>query len=95
MIRLVGTIPICADFPLNPKSGKVIDFKIDVSSSPAPPLSCRMTGGVVSLLSTPLGNCVCPDFYRITIFNGVLSTAVKYLPDGRIDPNSLDRTNVI
>jgi hypothetical protein len=51
-------------------------------------------GGPV-LPSTPLGNCDCPDFYRITIYKGVLSTEVTYLPDGRIDPLSLNRTNII
>ena len=51
-------------------------------------------GGPV-LPPTPLGNCDCPDFYRITIYKGVLSTEVKYLADGRIDPTSLNRTNVI
>jgi hypothetical protein len=43
----------------------------------------------------PLANCDCPDFYRITIYKGVLSTDVTLLPDGRVDPNSLDRSNVI
>jgi hypothetical protein len=51
-------------------------------------------GGAV-LPATPLGNCDCPDFYRITIYKGVLSTEVKYLPNGRIDPTSLNRTNII
>ena len=42
-----------------------------------------------------LANCVCPDFYRITIYKGVLSTEVTYLPDDRIDPASLDRATRI
>ncbi len=44
---------------------------------------------------TELANCDCPDFYRITIYKGVLSTEVTYLPDGRIDPASLNMTDVI
>jgi len=49
----------------------------------------------VDLPYTALGDCTCPDFYRITIYAGVLSTDVKFLPDGRIDPNSLNKTDII
>jgi hypothetical protein len=52
-------------------------------------------GAIVILPPTELGNCDCPDFYRITIYQGVSSTNVTYLPDGKIDPTSLDRTKVI
>jgi len=51
--------------------------------------------GPVLLPYTPLANCDCPDFYRITIYRGVLSSDVTYLPDGRIDPASLNQTDVI
>ena len=44
---------------------------------------------------TELANCDCPDFYRVTIYKGVLSDWVTYLPDGSVDPNSMDRTTVI
>jgi hypothetical protein len=36
-----------------------------------------------------LANCDCPDFYRITIYNGVDAADVVWLPNGDIDPNSL------
>jgi hypothetical protein len=49
----------------------------------------------VLLPATELADCRCPDFYRITIYNGVDNDQVTYLPDGSIDPASLDRTNVI
>jgi hypothetical protein len=42
-----------------------------------------------------LANCDCPDFYRITIYDGVNAAEVTFLPDGNIDPNSLNRTDVI
>lgn len=54
------------------------------------------TTGVTTILPfAPVGNCNCPDFYRIKIYNGVSADNVKLLPDGRIDPNSLDKTTVI
>jgi hypothetical protein len=65
------------------------------SAGPFVPDPVNQPGTIVNLPETLLGNCGCPDFYRITIFNGVASNAVKYLPDGRIDPTSLDRSNVI
>jgi hypothetical protein len=65
------------------------------SAGPFVPDPVNNPGTVVNLPATLLGNCDCPDFYRITIYDGVLSNAVKYLADGRIDPTSLDRTNVI
>jgi len=41
-------------------------------------------------------NCDCPDFYRISIYNGVdASTPSLFLPDGNIDQTKLDKTNVI
>jgi len=49
----------------------------------------------IMLPFSELANCVCPDFYRIVIYKGVLSTEVTYLPDGRIDPASLNSTDVI
>lgn len=45
--------------------------------------------------SVALADCDCPDFYRITIYNGVSADNVVWNPDGSIDPTSLDRTNVI
>jgi hypothetical protein len=36
----------------------------------------------VILPFTGLADCDCPDFYRLTIYQGVLSTEVAYLPDG-------------
>ncbi len=39
----------------------------------------------------PLANCDCPDFYRITIHDGVDAADVVWLPDGNIDLNSLRR----
>jgi hypothetical protein len=52
-------------------------------------------GSFINLPATALANCGCPDFYRITIYDGVLASKVTRLTDGRIDPTSLDRTNVI
>lgn len=40
-------------------------------------------------------NCDCPDFYRITIYNGVDAAAVTFLPNGLVDPASLNTTDVI
>jgi hypothetical protein len=37
----------------------------------------------------PLANCDCPDFYRVTIYDGVNAADVVWLPDGSIDPASL------
>lgn len=37
----------------------------------------------------PLANCDCPDFYRITIYDGVHAADVVWLPDGSIDLSSL------
>jgi len=42
-----------------------------------------------------LGNCDCPDFYRITIYNGVNAENVVLLPDGSIDPAPLRAQEVI
>jgi hypothetical protein len=42
-----------------------------------------------------LSNCHCPDFYRITIYNGVDAADVTFLPDGSIDPSTLNKTDVI
>ena len=42
-----------------------------------------------------LGNCDCPDFYRITIYDGVDAGDVTYLADGSIDPASLNTTDVL
>jgi hypothetical protein len=36
-----------------------------------------------------LADCDCPDFYRITIYNGVDAADVDFLPDGSIDLNSM------
>ncbi|MBN2319387.1 MAG: hypothetical protein JXR49_09940 [Acidobacteria bacterium] len=44
---------------------------------------------------TELANCDCPDFYRITIYRGVLSTEVTFLEDGKVDPASLNKSDVI
>jgi len=37
----------------------------------------------------PLANCDCPDFYRITIYDGVDAADVVWLPDGSIDLTSV------
>jgi len=42
-----------------------------------------------------LANCACPDFYRITIYNGVDASDVVWLPDGSIDPALLRAQDVI
>ncbi len=65
------------------------------SAGPFVPDPVNDPNTIVNLPETLLGNCICPDFYRITIFKGVLSTAVTYLSDGRINPNSLNKTDVI
>jgi hypothetical protein len=61
----------------------------------AGPYTNPTTGVTTILPAAPIGNCSCPDFYRITIYNGVSSNKVKFLPDGRVDPASLDQTTVI
>jgi hypothetical protein len=43
----------------------------------------------------PLGNCDCPDFYRITIYNGVPADDVVRNADGSIDVGSMNRTDVM
>jgi hypothetical protein len=40
----------------------------------------------------PFANCDCPDFYRITIYDGVNADDVIWLPDGSIDLNSIPRS---
>jgi hypothetical protein len=52
-------------------------------------------GAAVLLPAAPLGNCDCPDFYRITVYKGVLSTEVTFLPNGKVDPASLNKVDVI
>jgi hypothetical protein len=42
-----------------------------------------------------LANCDCPDFYRITIYDGVDAADVVWLPDGSIDPTLLRQQEVI
>ena len=42
-----------------------------------------------------MANCDCPDFYRITIYNGVDADDVVWLPDGSIDPTLLRQQEVI
>ncbi|MHC4425296.1 MAG: DNRLRE domain-containing protein [Planctomycetota bacterium] len=42
-----------------------------------------------------LANCDCPDFYRITIYDGVNAADVVWLPDGSIDPTLLREQEVI
>lgn len=65
------------------------------SAGPFVPDPVLQPNTTVNLPDAPLGNCDCPDFYRITIYKGVLSNEVTFLPNGKIDPNSLDRTTVI
>lgn len=55
---------------------------------------CPVNGFGEKGVATLPANCDCPDFYRITIYNGVNASDVTWV-DGRIDPTSLDRTNVI
>jgi len=40
-------------------------------------------------------NCDCPDFYRITIYDGVDAADVVWLDEDNIDPASLNTTDVI
>ena len=42
-----------------------------------------------------LANCDCPDYYRITIYDGVDAADVVRDADGNIDPSSLDTTTVL
>jgi hypothetical protein len=42
-----------------------------------------------------LANCDCPDFYRITIFDGVDAADVDWIEDGVIDPASMNTTDVL
>jgi len=42
-----------------------------------------------------LAVCGCPDFYRITISDGVYAENLVRNDDGSIDPSSLNRTDVI
>jgi hypothetical protein len=49
----------------------------------------------VLLPAAPLANCDCPDFYRITVYKGVLNTEVTFLPNGKVNPASLNKTDVI
>jgi len=39
--------------------------------------------------------CDCSDFYRITIYDGVNAADVEWLADGSIDPESMNREDVI
>ncbi|HWR16293.1 MAG TPA: hypothetical protein VN577_15800 [Terriglobales bacterium] len=64
------------------------------SGGPFVPDPVNAPNTIINLLPTPLGHCDCPDFYRITIYNGVRSDQVVWV-NGKIDPASLDRTNVI
>lgn len=45
--------------------------------------------------SVALADCRCPDFYRITIYDGVSAANVKWNADGTIDTTSLNKTDVI
>ena len=65
------------------------------SAGPFTPDPVSDPGTVVILPETELANCDCPDFYRITIYKGVLSTEVSYLDDGRINPETLNKSTVI
>lgn len=44
---------------------------------------------------TEPANCDCPDFYRITIYDGVNASDVVWLDENNIDPASLNTTDVI
>ena len=65
------------------------------SGGPFVPDPVNAPGTTIILPATELANCDCPDFYRITIYKGVLNTEVTFLPDGRIDPNSMNKSDVI
>ncbi len=65
------------------------------SGGPFVPDPVNAPGTTVILPFTELADCDCPDFYRITIYKGVLSTEVTLLPNGEIDPASMNRTDVI
>lgn len=45
--------------------------------------------------ATELSNCDCPDFYRITIYDGVDAADVEWDEDGNIKLDSLNTTTVI
>lgn len=54
------------------------------------------TGDMSVLPQADLGECDCPDFYRIAIYRGVLSnTANLFLPDGNIDQSLMNKSDVI
>lgn len=40
-------------------------------------------------------DCDCPDFYRITIYDGVDAANVELLSNGLVDPSTLNQTDVI
>ncbi len=65
------------------------------SGGPFVPDPVNAPGTTVILPTTELANCDCPDFYRITVYKGVLNTEVTFLPDGRIDPTSMNKSDVI
>jgi hypothetical protein len=61
----------------------------------APPSATCPSMGFGEKGAPPLANCDCPDFYRITIYDGVLAETVVRNADGSIDPSSMNRTDVI
>lgn len=73
--------------PGNENSGQ----NLDPATNPAacPPNGFGEKG------DTALANCDCPDFYRITIYDGVDAANVVRNPDGSIDTSSLNKTDVI
>lgn len=75
--------------PGNENSGQ----NLDPAANPA---ACPPNGfGEKSDDLARLANCDCPDFYRITIYDGVNAADVVFNPDGTIDPSSLNKTKVI
>jgi hypothetical protein len=64
-------------------------------NSGAPDSASCPSDGFGEKSSTPLANCDCPDYYRITIYDGVDSDSVVFDQDGKIDPASVNRTDVI
>lgn len=75
--------------PGNENSGQNLDPATN-------PLLCPPNGfGEKSDPGYALANCDCPDYYRITIYDGVNAANVVWNTDGSIDPTSLNRTKVI
>lgn len=66
------------------------------SAGPHPDDPVNNPTNLTILPFTEFADCDCPDFYRITIYNGVLSnTPNLFLSDGSIDQSLLNKTVVL